>query len=85
MTWTTPQSRELKDPFARLGHSADGSFLEGLADQLAIGSHFADWVIDLSSPKTVQAPFPKRNHVALNRGPTDADDLSGLLASEPTV
>ena len=85
MAGTTPQSGELKDPFARLGHGAGGSFLEGLADQLARGGHFAFRVIDLPAPKTVQTPVSKRNHVALNRGPTHADDLSGLLASEPTV
>jgi hypothetical protein len=85
LTWTAPQSGELKDPFARLGHGAGGSFLEGLADQLAIGGHFAFRVIDLPSPKSLQPLLPERDHVALNRGPTHADDLGGLLACEPTV
>jgi hypothetical protein len=82
---TTPQSGEWKDPFARFGHGAGWSFLEGLADQLAIGGHFAFRVIDLPSPKSVQPLLPERDHVALNRGPTHTDDLSRLLACEPTV
>ena len=85
MTGTTSQSRELKDPFACLGDGAGGLFLEGLADQLAIGDHFADRVIDLPLPQFVQAPVSERGHKALNRGPTDAGDLSRLLACEPTV
>ena len=42
---TTPQSGQLKDPFARFGHGAGGLLLEGFADQLAIGGHFTDRAI----------------------------------------
>ncbi len=75
MTGTTPQSGQFKDPFARLGHGAGRSFLKGLADQVAIGDHFALGTIDVGSPQSVQAPLSESDHVALNRDPTHADDL----------
>ncbi len=85
MTGTTPQSGQLKDPFARLGHGASGLSLEGFADQLAIGGHLADRAIEVPPPESVQAALSEGDHVALDCGPTDAHDLSRLLACEPAV
>jgi hypothetical protein len=75
----------LKDPLARFGHGAGGLFLEGFADQVAIGGHVADRTIGVGPPQSVQASLAEGDHVALDRSPTDADDLGGLLACEPVV
>src|SRR5712691_9281686 len=57
---TASQPGQLKDAFARLGHGTNGLLLEGLADQLAIGSHFADRAIDVPMPEAVQASLSER-------------------------
>src|SRR4051812_23132300 len=70
---TTPQSGQLKDPFAGLGDGADRLVLEGLANQLAIFGHLAPRAIGDPPPQAIQATLSKRRHVALHGGPTDAD------------
>jgi hypothetical protein len=82
---TTPKSGQLKDPLSRLGNGASGLVLERFADQLSIGSHFAHRPINVRTPKSVQAALPERDHVTLDRSPTNADDLGRLLACDPVV
>src|SRR4051812_7931274 len=82
---TTSQSGQLKDPFTGLGDGADGLFLEGLANQLAISGHLALRAIRVPPPQAIQATLSKRGHVSLNGGPTDADDLSRVLPRGPMV
>lgn len=82
---TTPQSGQSKDAFARFGHGAGGLILEGFADQIAIGGHFADRAIEVPTPESVQGSLSERDHVALDCGPTNANDLGRLLACDPLV
>ncbi len=49
----------LDDVFGRLGHGMNELLLEGLANQRAIGGHFADRAIEVPLPQTIQAPRPK--------------------------
>ncbi len=81
----TSQPGELKDAFAGLGDGADGLLLEGLANQLAISSHLALRAIRVPPPQAIQATLPKRGHVSLNGGPTDASDLGRVLPRGPIV
>ena len=75
MTGTAPQTGQLKDPFARLGHGTGGLLLEGFADQIAIGGHFTDRTIDLATPQSIQASLSERDHITLDRRSPHTDDL----------
>jgi|SRR5579875_618321 len=39
----------------------------------------------VTPPQAIEAPLAKHNHVAMNRGPTEAHDLGGLLPRSPAV
>jgi hypothetical protein len=82
---TASQPGQLKDALARFGHGVDGLLLEGFADQLAVGGHFADRAIGVPLPQTVQASLTKRRHVSLHGGSTNSDDLGRFLARDCVV
>jgi len=82
---TTPQTSQLKDPFRRFCHSAGGLLLEGLADQITIGGHFAGRSMDVRPPEPIQASLAKGGHVTLDSGSANANDLGGLLACDAFV
>ena len=82
---TASQSGQLKNPFARLGYGVDGLFLEGFANQLAIGRHFALRAIGVPSSQTVQPAVTKRGHIPLDGGSSNPDDLGRLLACDSVV
>jgi hypothetical protein len=82
---TTPQFGQLKNAFARLGYGTDGLLLEGLADQLAISSHFTDRAVDVPLPQSVQASLSKCGYIPLDSGPTDADNLGDVLPRKPLM
>jgi hypothetical protein len=82
---TASQSGHLKDPFARLGHGVDGLLLERLANQRAIGCHFARGAMGVPSSQTVQPSLAKRGHRPLDGRPSDPNDLGRLLACDSVV
>jgi len=75
----------LKDALAGLGHSADRLLLKGLADQLAIRGHLAFRAIRDPPPQAIQATLSKRDHISLDRGPTDSNNLGCVLPRGPVV
>jgi hypothetical protein len=82
---TTPQSGQLKDPLARLGHRADGSRLERLKDQVAIGGQFTHLAFEVPASQLVQAAVAECGDVALDGSPSDPGDFGRLLTRESTV
>jgi hypothetical protein len=82
---TASQSRQLKDAVAGLGDGVDRLLLEGLTDQLAIGSHLALGTMVVARPETLQAPRAKGDDVPRDGGPTDAENLGRFFVLEPAM
>jgi hypothetical protein len=68
--------------FAGVGSGANGALLERLANPVARSGQFAHRALDVPPPQAVPVPVSERGEVALDGGPSDPGDRSGLVACQ---